>query len=233
MLCGVTYDQRRLGSLDCWCHPLPYDSNIGYYPCCGQSLDRSDAAHCTLSIDGCTKIDHVSTPIELQRVKTSPYTLIPMRYAKSIDAIRILSKRFPLESISIEQRVIPVKEKTDLEKTYVLKTFTDFIVLSFEELSKIVENGDYELRITELSDEEKDIEDESITNFFHYSHREVDWEEDEKFEKFFILRRMEFDPTMSRIQFGKQLGNIERYSRLKRKREQMRRVLVSEDIEEE
>jgi hypothetical protein len=135
-----------------------------------------------------------------------------------------------VETLNIEQKAIHVKNKEELDTIYRYKTFTNYVLLKFKDLHEHVLNGDFDLRIIDESDTEDEIEDESITNYFHYSHRDVNWDEDEeKFASFFILRTMDFEPTLSVMQYTRSQKNIERYSHLKRKREESRSLLSEEE----
>jgi hypothetical protein len=172
--------------------------------------------------DGCTKIDHVSSKMELEKLMEKPFTFIPMKHGKHLEVLKRKS-RFSGDSVIREpQNIIPIEKEEDLANNEVFVTFTGLIKLDFLEIYGEIQNGEYDFKIQEEGEEEKEIEDDSITNYFHYSHREVIWNNEETFEKYYVIRRMEKEPSETKLSVSKTMNNITRYNALNKARRDFR-----------
>lgn len=201
--------------MDCWIHPLPYDSELGYYPCCGRISNQKKYWNYNEIVEGCTKVDHVSSYEELEDVKSRGYGTVPFRYAHYVKVLGVYKRGRIWENVKEEQKIIPITKQDDLEQELRFYTFYDNDVLDLQAISSQVDNGEYDLKVIEDSDEDSEVEDDSVTNYFHYSHRAVTWEQEQEFMKFFIVRRMEYTPSSSRIERAKNESG--KNNRLKRR----------------
>jgi hypothetical protein len=240
ILCGTLFDQRSYGMMNCWCHPKEYDSNLGYYPCCGLTELRSDTKFNTsVGQRGCTKIDHVHSREDYESVLKEPFFLIPF---DEIDHVEVLKnpRRFGISNLSdhikvVEQagldkinanylfknqRVIPIADEIQLVEKYPLDTFDGVFQLDINQLHEGVKNEEYGVTIVfhEKKEIEDDVEDDSLSNWFEYSHRDNIKLTTTDFIPFYIVRRMENDVSISKLSFMKEQGNLQRYQNLKRQR---------------
>lgn len=259
ILCGCVYDYRSYGKMSCWIHPYSFDGNKGYYPCCGLTENKYDPYFKeTNRIRGCTKIDHVHSSEELNRLKQEPYFVIPVDKDFGLEILQephrwgIDKKVFKtktqndhngfgtggIELCFKKGRIFPITSEDQLNLTQSFETFDDIIKLDFRILYNMIQDGDYNLDLNEKDffpmddDDDDDDDDENISsNFFHYSHKNIEWEESSNFKMFYVIRRMDSAISRSRLMYGKEeiyqsrLREVEsvkereyRQNKLKRKR---------------
>lgn len=226
VLCGRIYDQRHLGLMDCWIHPSDYDFNLGYYPCCGQTRDPKHKPYFVGYSKGCTKIDHMESRDEIEEVLLKPFTLIPFIYSKYVTVLKHEKQRTGMEVLKKDNVIIPIEKSEDLNYGIRFISFFRSLELDPESLYQRVLNADYEFKFSAEDEPDREIEDDSITNYFHYQHRQVIWDNEETFIPFYIVRRMEQDVAIVTLDLSKKLKNQGRYKMLKKDRNKLRDHLV-------
>lgn len=206
ILCGEYYQTKDLGKLNCYAHPYQINALSRVYPCC--NLPRAVITKGNPNryvINGCTRIDHISSIEELKFVVNSPWVILPFENPIGIE---ILKK--PLENnlqivsnvnekiISCDQRVIPITSEDQLTESYEFKVFgSKTINLSYDDLYERLKRKDFNyIPLSKNKIEERDLYSANKIKYFYYDEEPGEaFVDDNIFRKFYIIRRMDFESS--------------------------------------